>query len=67
LDGVTDLCKNINFDGSEKRLQVQSMDCCFYVAFVSLLLREFAFSDFKRQRPTSLGVKVDSLAQIFNK
>merc|ERR1712210_380948 len=35
-----------------------------HVALVSLLLREGAFSDFKCERPTSLGMNVDSLAKI---
>merc|ERR1712066_456766 len=49
--------------GSEKGLQVQSMDSS-HVALVSLLLRESAFADFKCDRPTSLGMNVDSLAKI---
>merc|ERR1712083_716891 len=47
----------------EKGLQVQSMDSS-HVALVSLLLRESAFADFKCDRPTSLGMNVDSLAKI---
>merc|ERR1712110_181283 len=43
--------------------QVQSMDSS-HVALVSLLLRESAFSDFKCERPTSLGMNVDSLGKI---
>merc|ERR1711930_27047 len=58
-----DLCKDVNFDCSEKGLQVQSMDSS-HVALVSLLLRESAFADFKCDRPTSLGMNVDSLAKI---
>merc|ERR1711981_330162 len=34
------------------------------VALVSLLLRESAFSEFKCDRPTSLGMNVDSLGKI---
>merc|ERR1711860_310072 len=52
-----------NFDCSEKGLQVQSMDSS-HVALGSLLLRESAFADFKCDRPTSLGMNVDSLAKI---
>merc|ERR1712060_1031289 len=33
-------------------------------ALVSLLLRESAFADFKCDRPTSLGMNVDSLSKI---
>merc|ERR1712117_23002 len=44
-------------------LQVQSMDSS-HVALVSLLLRESAFSEFKCDRPTSLGMNVDSLSKI---
>jgi len=63
VDAMRDLCKDINFDCSEKGLQVQSMDSS-HVALVSLLLRESAFSDFNCERPTSLGMNVDSLAKI---
>merc|ERR1712099_218508 len=54
---------DVNFDCSEKGLQVQSMDSS-HVALVSLLLRESAFSEFKCDRPTSLGMNVDALAKI---
>merc|ERR1712060_976691 len=63
VDAMKDLCKDVNFDCSEKGLQVQSMDSS-HVALVSLLLRESAFSDFKCDRPTSLGMNVDSLGKI---
>ena len=63
VDSMKDLCKDVNFDCSEKGLQVQSMDSS-HVALVSLMLRESAFSDFKCDRPTSLGMNVDSLGKI---
>merc|ERR1739845_335998 len=63
VDAMKDLCKDVNFDCSEKGLQVQSMDSS-HVALVSLLLRESAFKDFKCDRPTSLGMNVDSLGKI---
>merc|ERR1711866_41404 len=63
VDAMKDLCKDVNFDCSEKGLQVQSMDSS-HVALVSLLLRESAFQDFKCDRPTSLGMNVDSLGKI---
>jgi len=63
VDAMKDLCKDVNFDCSEKGLQVQSMDSS-HVALVSLLLRESAFSEFKCDRPTSLGMNVDSLGKI---
>jgi len=63
VDAMKDLCKDVNFDCSEKGIQVQSMDSS-HVALVSLLLRESAFSEFKCERPTSLGMNVDSLAKI---
>merc|ERR1712217_517601 len=58
-----DLCKDVNFDCSEKCIQVQSMDSS-HVALVSLMLRESAFSEFKCDRPMSLGMNVDSLGKI---
>jgi len=64
VDAMKDLCKDVNFDCSEKGIQVQSMDSS-HVALVSLLLRESAFSDFKCDRATSLGMNVDSLGKIF--
>merc|ERR1711874_673504 len=63
VDAMKDLCKDVNFDCSEKGLQVQSMDSS-HVALVSLLLRESAFSEFKCDRPMSLGMNVDSLGKI---
>mmetsp|Transcript_101646 Transcript_101646/g.206525 ORF Transcript_101646/g.206525 Transcript_101646/m.206525 type:complete len:260 (+) Transcript_101646:60-839(+) len=63
VDAMKDLCKDVNFDCSEKGLQVQSMDSS-HVALVSLLLRESAFSEFKCDRPTSLGMNVESLGKI---
>merc|ERR1712178_660039 len=54
---------DVNFDCSEKGLQVQAMDSS-HVALVSLLLRESAFAEFKCDRATSLGMNVDSLGKI---
>lgn len=64
VDAMKDLCKDVNFDCSEKGLQVQSMDSS-HVALVSLFLRESAFAEFKCDRSTSLGMNVDSLGKIF--
>merc|ERR1712048_1258858 len=63
VDAMKDLCKDVNFDCSEKGVQVQSMDSS-HVALVSLMLRESAFSEFKCDRPMSLGMNVDSLGKI---
>merc|ERR1712203_267162 len=64
VDAMKDLCKDVNFDCSERGLQVQSMDSS-HVALVSLMLRESAFVDFKCDRPTSLGMNIESLGKIF--
>jgi len=64
VDAMKELCKDVNFDCSEKGIQVQSMDSS-HVALVSLLLRESAFTDFKCDRVTSLGMNVESLGKIF--
>merc|ERR1712232_1508182 len=64
VDAMKDLCKDVNFDCSEKGIQVQSMDSS-HVALVSLMLRECAFADFKCDRPTSLGMNVDALSKVF--
>merc|ERR1711948_214587 len=64
VDAMKDLCKDVNFDCSEKGLQVQAMDSS-HVALVSVLLRESAFADFKCDRAASLGMNVDSLGKIF--
>jgi len=63
VDAMKDLCKDVNFDCSEKGLQVQAMDSS-HVALVSLFLRESAFAEFKCDRPTALGMNLDSLAKI---
>ena len=62
-ESMKDLCKEVNFDCSEKGMQVQSMDSS-HVALVSLMLRESAFAEFKCDRPVSLGMNVDSLTKI---
>jgi proliferating cell nuclear antigen len=64
VDAMKDLCKDVNFECSEKGIEVQSMDSS-HVALVSVLLREAAFSDFKCDRAASLGMNVDSLGKIF--
>ena len=64
VDAMKDLCKDVNFECSEKGIEVQSMDSS-HVALVSVLLREAAFSDFKCERAASLGMNVDSLGKIF--
>jgi len=64
VDAMKDLLNDVNFDCSEKGIEVQAMDSS-HVALVSLMLRESAFSDYKCDRPTSLGMNVDSLAKIF--
>merc|ERR1712061_241169 len=64
VEAMKDLCKDVNFDCSEKGIQVQSMDSS-HVALVSLLLRECAFADFSRDSPTSLGMNVESLSKVF--
>jgi len=63
VDAMKDLCKDVNFDCSEKGLQVQSMDSS-HVALVSMILRESAFTEFKCDRPASLGMNVDSLGKV---
>merc|ERR1711937_762552 len=63
VDAMKDLCKDVNFDCSEKGIQVQSMDSS-HVALVALMFRESAFSEFKCDRPASLGMNIDSLAKI---
>lgn len=64
VDAMKDLCKDVNFDCSEKGISVQSMDSS-HVALVSLLLRESAFSEFKCDRPSSLGMNIESLGKVF--
>jgi len=63
VDAMKDLCKDVNFDCSERGLQVQSMDNS-HVALVALVLRETAFQDFKCDRPVSLGMNVEALAKV---
>jgi len=64
VEAMKELCKDVNFDVSEKGLSVQSMDSS-HVALVALLLRESAFMDYKCDRPVSLGMNVDALTKIF--
>ncbi|CAK9027131.1 unnamed protein product [Durusdinium trenchii] len=62
-ESMKDLCKDVNFDCSEKGIEVQCMDSS-HVALVSVLLRESAFAEFKCDRPVSLGMNIDSLTKI---
>merc|ERR1712159_564152 len=55
--------KDVNFDCSERGIQVQSMDSS-HVALVSLLLRESAFQEYKCDRGVSLGMNVESLSKV---
>merc|ERR1711879_447638 len=63
IDAMKDLCKDVNFDCSEKGVSVQAMDSS-HVALISLMLRESAFAEFKCDRPTSLGMNMDSLGKV---
>jgi len=63
VDAMRELCKDVNFDCSERGIQVQSMDSS-HVALVSLLLREAAFQDYKCDRTVSLGMNIESLGKI---
>jgi proliferating cell nuclear antigen len=64
VDAMKDLCKDVNFDCSEKGISVQSMDSS-HVALVGLLLRESAFAEYKCDRPCSMGMNVESLGKVF--
>ena len=66
VDAMKDVCKDVNFDCSEKGMQVQSMDSS-HDALVPLLLRESAVNESKCDRPTSLGMNAKSLAGILKK
>merc|ERR1719171_2712657 len=64
VEGMKELCKDVNFDVSEKGISVQSMDSS-HVALVGLLLRESAFMEYRCDRPTSLGMNVEALSKVF--
>jgi len=64
VEAMKDICKDVNFDVSEKGFSVQSMDSS-HVALVGLLLRESAFVEYRCDRPVSLGFNVESLAKVF--
>jgi len=63
VDAMKDLCKDVNFNCSDRGIAVQSMDNS-HVALVSLVLRETAFQDYKSDRSTSLGMNVEALAKV---
>lgn len=63
VDGIRDLCKDVNFECQEQGIHVQSMDSS-HVALVSLLLREAAFQDYKCDKAMSLGMNIESLAKV---
>jgi DNA polymerase III sliding clamp (beta) subunit (PCNA family) len=62
-DALRYFCKDVNIDCSKKGIRVMSMDSSG-VLLVSLVLRASAFSQFKCDRPTSLGVNVELLSEI---
>jgi len=63
IEAMKELCKEINFDCSEKGIEVQSMDSS-HVALVSLILREKAFQDYKCDRTTTLGMNMDAVSKV---
>ena len=63
VDAMRDLRKDVNFDGSVKGLQAQSMDSS-HVDLVSLLPRESEFADLKCDRASPLGMNGDLLRKI---
>ena len=65
-DASNAICKDVNFECSEKGLQVQSMESV-QVALVSLVLRGSAFADFKCDRLMSLGMNVGSVGKMMKR
>merc|ERR1712118_600843 len=63
VEAMKELCKEINFDCSEKGIEVQSMDSS-HVALVSLILREKAFLDYKCDRSTTLGMNMEAVSKV---
>jgi len=63
IEAMKELCKEINFDCSEKGIEVQSMDSS-HVALVSLILREKAFQDYKCDRATTLGMNMEAVSKV---
>merc|ERR1712166_272407 len=63
VEAMKELCKEINFDCSEKGIEVQSMDSS-HVALVSLILREKAFQDYKCDRATTLGMNMEAVSKV---
>ena len=58
VDAWKDLCKDSNFECSAGGIPVMSMDRS-HVALVQVTVRESAFTDFKRDRPVSVGMNMD--------
>jgi proliferating cell nuclear antigen len=63
IEAMKELCKEINFDCSDKGIEVQSMDSS-HVALVSLILKEKAFQDYKCDRATTLGMNMDAVSKV---
>eukprot|EP00929_Paragymnodinium_shiwhaense_P008506 TRINITY_DN112468_c0_g1_i1.p1 TRINITY_DN112468_c0_g1~~TRINITY_DN112468_c0_g1_i1.p1 ORF type:complete len:296 (+),score=50.42 TRINITY_DN112468_c0_g1_i1:111-890(+) len=63
VEAMKDLCKEVNIECNGEGLQLQSLDSS-HVALVSLFLRKSAFSDFKCDQPTSLGLNMDAFARV---
>ena len=53
----------VNIDVNNKGLAIQAMDSC-HVAFVSLSLREKAFTYYSCQKPLTLGLTIENVSKI---
>ena len=65
VDVIKDLCKDVDFDCSARGIQVMSMDSS-HVALVQLTVEDSSFTDFRCDRPASLGMNMDSLTKILS-
>ncbi|KAG1670278.1 hypothetical protein FOA52_003628 [Chlamydomonas sp. UWO 241] len=63
VDGVKELCKEVNWDISSTGIQMQSMDSS-HVCLVSFDLRADGFDHFRCDRPLTLGIPLENLAKI---
>jgi len=63
IDGMKDLCKEVNFDCNETGFQVQCMDSS-NVGMVHLMMRESAFTEYQCDEPLTLGLNVEAFAKV---
>jgi proliferating cell nuclear antigen len=63
IEAIKDLVKQVNLEANQSGLSMQAMDSS-HVALVSLNLTEKGFTNFRCDRPLTLGLSIENLSKI---